>query len=46
MYPEAVDQKDYEGYYTVRGHKTLSESNTINKLAPHGNSAGATDTLH
>lgn len=30
----------------MRGHKTLNESNTINKMAPHGNSTGATDTVH
>lgn len=23
MYPESVDQKDYEGYYSVRGKNTL-----------------------
>lgn len=25
MYPEAVDQKDYEGYYSVRGQPTYHD---------------------
>ena len=23
MYPDAVDQKDFEGYYTIKGNKTV-----------------------
>lgn len=29
MYPEAVDQKDFEGYFTARGNKTYQGPNDI-----------------
>ena len=25
MYPDAVDQKDYEGYYSIQGKKTIQD---------------------
>ena len=32
LYPDAVDQKDYEGYYTLKGLKTVEIVNTQNNI--------------
>jgi hypothetical protein len=31
MYPESVDQKDYEGYFSIRGKKTIEDYRAVNE---------------